>query len=319
MNKKERVLAAIQGREPDHVPCGFSLHFPEGKAKGEAAVQSHLEFFEKTDTDILKIMNENMVPDVGEIRTPADWNKIPTYSLKDDFMVRQIELVKRILDQCDRDAFLLGTLHGICASSIHPIEARYGYEGVRELSCRHIREDKKPVLEAWKRIADGMCLLAGKYIELGLHGVYYAGLGAETRYYTDEEFEECIAPFDKQILQAVKEAGGYNFLHMCKDGLNMNRYASYNELADVVNWGIYETDFSIEEGRKLFPDTTVMGGLANRSGVLVEGTLEELQTAVRELITGVGRKRFILGADCTLATEMPYERIKAVVDAARMV
>ena len=319
MNKKERVLAAIQGREPDHVPCGFSLHFPEGKAKGEAAVQSHLEFFEKTDTDILKIMNENMVPDVGEIRTPADWNKIPTYSLKDDFMVRQIELVKRILDQCDRDAFLLGTLHGICASSIHPIEARYGYEGVRELSCRHIREDKKPVLEAWKRIADGMCLLAGKYIELGLHGVYYAGLVAETRYYTDEEFEECIAPFDKQILQAVKEAGGYNFLHMCKDGLNMNRYASYNELADVVNWGIYETDFSIEEGRKLFPDTTVMGGLANRSGVLVEGTLEELQTAVRELITGVGRKRFILGADCTLATEMPYERIKAVVDAARMV
>lgn len=319
MNKKERVLAAIQGREPDYVPCGFSLHFPEEKAKGEAAVQSHLEFFEKTDTDILKIMNENMVPDVGEIRTPADWNKIPTYSLQDDFMVSQIELVKRILDQCDRDAFLLGTLHGICASSIHPIEARYGYEAVRELSCRHIREDKKPVLEAWKRIADGMCLLAQKYIELGLDGVYYAGLGAESRYYTDEEFAECIAPFDLQILKAVKEAGGYNFLHMCKDGLNMNRYASYNELADVVNWGIYETDFSIEGGRKLFPGTTVMGGLANRSGVLVDGTIEELQTAVRTVITSYGKKQFILGADCTLATEMPYERIKAVVDAARTV
>lgn len=319
MNKKERVLAAIQGRETDYVPCGFSLHFPEERAKGEAAVQSHLDFYEKTDTDILKIMNENMVPDVGEIRTPADWNKIPVYSLNDDFMDRQIELVKRILETCDHDAFLLGTLHGICASSIHPIEARYGYEGVRELCCRHIREDRKPVLEAWKRIADGMCLLAQKYIELGLDGVYYAGLGAEARYYTDEEFADCIAPFDRQILQAVKDAGGYNFLHMCKDGLNMNRYASYNGLADVVNWGIYETHFSIEEGRKLFPDTTIMGGLANRSGVLVDGTLEELQAAVRSLILENGKKGFILGADCTLATEMPYERIRAVVEAARMV
>lgn len=319
MNKKERVKAAIEGKMPDYVPCGFSLHFPKERAMGEEAVAAHLEFFEKTDTDIFKIMNENMVPDVGEIKVPSDWNKIPTYSLKDDFMQRQLELVKRILDRCDRQAFLLGTLHGICASSIHPIEARYGYEGVRELSCRHIREDKKPVLEAWKRIADGMCQLAEAYLELGLDGIYYAGLGAETRYYTDEEFAECIEPFDKQILQVVKERGGYNFLHMCKDGLNMQRYASYKELVDVVNWGVYETHFSLEEGRELFPGVTIMGGLANRSGVLVDGTEEELQEAVREIITGFGKKGFILGADCTLATEMPYERIKAVVEAARTI
>ena len=28
MNKKERVIAAIRGDVPDHVPVGFSLHFP---------------------------------------------------------------------------------------------------------------------------------------------------------------------------------------------------------------------------------------------------------------------------------------------------
>lgn len=319
MNKKERVLAAIQGREPDCVPCGFSLHFPKEQAYGDAAVASHLEFFEKTDTDILKIMNENLLPDVGEIVTPKDWEKIPVYSLKDDFMQRQLELVERILDRCDRDAFLLGTLHGICASSIHPIEARYGYEEVRTLCCRHIREDKKPVLEAWKRIADGMCLLAQAYMDLGLDGIYYAGLGGESKYYTDEEFAECIQPFDQQILQVVKDCGGYNFLHICKDGLNMQRYASYRELADVVNWGVYETHFTLEEGRKLFLDTAIMGGLANRSGVLVDGTQEELRKAVGDVITGFGKKGFILGADCTLATELPYERIKAAVDAARIV
>lgn len=317
MTKRERVLAAIQGREVDYIPTGFSLHFPEGETKGEKGVQSHLEFFRQTDTDIIKIMNENLVPDVGEIRTPEDWNKIPSYSLNDSFMKSQIEMAKRIMDKADPDAFALGTLHGICASAIHPIEARYGYENVRELFCTHIRENKQPVLEAFKRIADGMCQLAAKYKELGLDGIYYAALGGERHYFTDEEFSEVIEPFDKEILKASKEAGCINFLHMCKNNLNMKRYESYNGLADVVNWGIYETDFSLEEGKKLFQGITVMGGLANRSGVMVEGTIDELKAEAKKVIRNYGKTSFILGADCTLPTEIPYERIRAIAEAAK--
>lgn len=319
MNKKERVIAAIRGEVPDHVPSGFSLHFPRVENTTEEDVRFHLDFFRETDTDIIKIMNENLVPDFGEIRTPRDWNKIPKLTLKDSFMQKQIELTKRILDKADPDAFLLGTLHGICASAIHPIEARYGYEAVRELQAAHFRENKEPMLDAWKRIAECMTELARTYIELGVNGVYYAALGAERRYFTDEEFAECIAPFDKQILQAVKEAGGYTFLHMCKDGLNMQRYASYRELCDVVNWGIYEAPFTIEEGKALFGDVTIMGGLANRSGVMVDGTIEELKEEVRGLIAKYGKKGFIVGADCTLPTEIPYERIRAITEAAREV
>lgn len=317
MKKKERVFAAIRKEAVDHVPAGFSLHFPQDQKSGEAAVKAHLRFFKETDTDIIKVMNENLVPDVGDILRPKDWDKIPSYSIKDGFMQAQLDMVKRILDQADSDAFSLGTLHGICASAIHPIEARYGYERVREMFCVHLREDKKPVLEAWKRICDGMCQLAAAYRELGLDGLYYAGLGAEKRYFTDEEFEECIAPFDQEILKVSKEAGNINFLHMCKDGLEMKRYASYAPFADVVNWGVYETNFSLEEGRKLFPKAAIMGGLQNRKGVMVDGTLEELKEASKDVIRKFGKEGFILGADCTLPTEIPYERIRAVVQAAR--
>ena len=304
MTKKERVWTAIHGGEPDHVPVGFSLHFPREKAFGAEGVKSHLDFFRETDTDILKIMNENLIPDVGEIRTPEDWKKIPTYTLNNEFFRQQIEMTEKIMDQADPNAFVLGTIHGICASAIHPIEARYGYEKVRELLCAHIRENKTPVLEAFKRIADGMSQLAMKYKELGLEGIYYAALGGESRYFTDEEFQEFIESFDKQILQTSRDAGGVNVLHMCKDGLNMKRYESYNSLADAVNWGVYETEFSLEEGRKLFPGTAVMGGLANRSGVMVDGTVQELQEEAKRVIRSFGKKGFILGADCTLPTEI---------------
>ena len=89
MTKKERVIAAIKGQEVDAVPSSFSLHFPVEAAHGEAGVQSHLNFFKATDTDILKIMNENLVPYFGQIETPADYERlIPTMTMKDDFMVK---------------------------------------------------------------------------------------------------------------------------------------------------------------------------------------------------------------------------------------
>ncbi|XBX09978.1 uroporphyrinogen decarboxylase family protein [Enterocloster clostridioformis] len=71
------------------------------------------------------------------------------------------------------------------------------------------------------------------------------------------------------------------------------------------------------EGRQLFEDTAIMGGLANRSGVMADGTIDELKAAVKDLISRYGKTRFILSADCTLPTEIPYERIHAIVEATR--
>ena len=47
MTKRERVLAALQGKPVDCVPAGFSLHFPKDKNSGEAWVQAHLTFFQE--------------------------------------------------------------------------------------------------------------------------------------------------------------------------------------------------------------------------------------------------------------------------------
>ena len=60
-----------------------------------------------------------------------------------------------------------------------------------------------------------------------------------------------------------------------------------------------------------------MGGLANRSGPLVEGTQEELAAAVAQVVETAGTQGFILGADCTLPTEIPTQRIRWVMEALR--
>ncbi len=318
MKKRERVIGAIKGEPIDKIPSGFSLHFPAGEARGEKAVDAHIRFFEETDTDIIKVMNENLVPRASGVKNPEDFDKIPEISMKDEFMKAQAELTGEILKRCDPDSFSLGTLHGIVASSVHPFEADgIEYLHARKLVLDSLRKNEKPVLAAFDRITEGMCQLVKTYVELGIDGIYYAALGGETDLLTDEEHERWFKPYDLKIMKAIKDAGAYCFLHICKDGLNMERYRDYAPLADVVNWGVYEAPFSLEDGKKLFAGKTIMGGLKNRSGVLIDGTREEIFEAVKEAAEIVGRTGFILGADCTLPTEIPYERIRMAVEAAR--
>lgn len=319
MTKRDRVLRAIRKEPVDFVPSCFSLHFPKEKNSGEAGVRAHLDFFRDTGADIAKIMNENLVPSPGMGSSfPEAYADVRAFGRDADFIVDQIDFTKRILDGLDDEYFTLGTLHGICASALHPIErSGIDYEKARDLQLLSLREAEGTTLSAFNRIADGLCGLVEGYKEAGVDAIYYAALGGEPRWFSDEEFDKWIKPFDLKIMKAIKEAGMYCFLHICKDGLNMQRYRDYASLSEVVNWGVYEVPFSLEEGRKLFPGCTIMGGLRNRSGVLVDGSAEEIREEVRSVINGFGRTGFILGADCTLATEQDMGRLRAAIEAAQ--
>ena len=319
MTKKERIIATIDGRKTDYIPSCFSLHFSTNKDSGEEGIKSHIDFFNDTDSDICKIMNENLVPAIGHTEKARDYvSNVKPFNRNSDFIDTQIEFTNRIMERSSSDRFHVGTLHSICASSIHPLEmGGMPYDHVREVLVSMFREDPKGMKGAMQLIADGMCELAEAYMQAGLDGVYIASLGAEKRYYTDEEFAEFVAPYDIQIMKAVKDAGGYCILHMCKDGLDLSRYLPYMPYTDVVNWGIHEVPFSLKDGMELFSSKTILGGLKNRTGVLVNGTENEIRDAVRSIIMEAGSTPFILGADCTLSTDQDINRLKIAIDEAR--
>lgn len=322
MTKKERVVNAIKQKEPDGIPSCFTMHFPTECANGERAVEAHMDFLKKTDVDILKIMNENLVSCEWQLNSRADFERFPALNGREPMFQRQLELVERILDKTKGECFTLGTLHSVGTSAMyHPFKSMgYGYEQARQVFDCWLKENPGKMLEAMKRITDGLCILAQKYIAAGLDGVYVASLGAEKRFALEEEqFMEWIAPFDQMIMRAVKEAGGYCFLHVCNRDVNLEFYHNYDaSLYDVVNWGTFEVPCSLKEGRDIFHGKTVMGGLANRTGVLVSGTEEALISTLRMLVKSYGRKGFILGADCTIATQEDLSRIRTAVETARI-
>lgn len=322
MNKRERVVAAIRGEQVDGLPSCYSLHFPADEATGPAGVAAHLRFFEETDTDVIKIMNEHLVRNTKLLRTPSEFAaRVEELLDGGTYAEDQIEFTKQILAQAEPEAFSLGTLHGIMATSFHVLGKMgegFNLNERMQIVTDFCRWDAPAMQEAFGRIADYMAGLATAYVkDAGVDAVFYASLGAETKWLSDEEFAAWVTPHEHTILKAIQDAGGYSFLHMCKSRIGMNRFRSYGQYSDVVNWGVYEVPFSIAQGRELFPGKTVLGGLENRSGAIASGDPEQARAAVRELVAREGRDRLIVGADCTLATDQDRSVVRAAVEEAR--
>lgn len=318
MTKRDLVLDVLHGKHTDIVPSSFSYHFPPESKYGDAAVEAHLKFFKDSDTDIIKIMNENLMPSYSGLYSAADLSGFSASCNGDKIIEDETSLVKKILDKADSSAFSVCTIQGVCASFVHIFRPQYqALNDIRQLHKKFFHEDKKIVIDVMKRIAEVQMKMVESVLDAGCDGIYYAVLGGESDVFSREEFEEFQAPFDKQVMEVAKKKGKTVILHMCKDRLDIERFRSYSPYCDVVNWGIYENGISLEDGMKVFPDKVIMGGLENRKGIIVDGSLEDMRNEVHSLRKRMQGHPFILGADCTLATNVDIAKVKVAVDAAR--
>ena len=71
------------------------------------------------------------------------------------------------------------------------------------------------------------------------------------------------------------------------------------------------------EGREIFGGRTVLGGFQNdKDGLLYNGSKEEIQAETKRLIAEAGTTGLVLGADCTIPSDIDHERIQWVREAA---
>lgn len=313
MSKRENVLKLLNGEKFDYTPSGFWIHFADeiNQAGIDAQVKAHEEFAQATNLDIVKIMNENEFRRKEKVQTANDWRKIKTISTSDALFTNQHELMNKTLDVLDQKVYTLGTVHGVAVSLSH--SSGLSYSQSPEIIVEHAKENKEAVLDAIKASTENVLNMLNNIQNTPVDGIYYAALGAEKHRFPREFFDEFIKPFDLMVLNEIKDKK--IFLHMCKDNVDLERFTDYP--SDIVNWAVHDGDYSLADGAEIFKDKIIMGGLDDRSGVLVEGTEQEIQAEIEKIKQEVDLLRFILGADCTLPTEIDYERIKFSVEAVK--
>lgn len=314
MTKKERVIAVLRGELPDYTPSGFWLHFPPEYQGWEAALDAHLEFMKDTDTDICKVMNEALLRGSSRIGKPQDFRNLKITNQTMENLEQEIKLVRRIVEKIGDETAVLVTVHGALVSCHHASGREGFFVDNLDFFRRCMRENPEALQTALEQVTGVLCEFVSQCKAAGADGIYYALLGAERDLFTPEEYHTYIEPFDRRILETANDGRGFNVLHICKKNLDIARFRDYP--ADVVNWGVYENNPSLEEGMAIFADKVILGGMDNK-GVLVNGTEQEIQQEVRRLLSGTDRKRFMLGADCTLPTDIDRDRIRSVVEASR--
>ncbi len=303
MNKVDRVRAALAGEPVDRVPASFWLHFPDEMKRGLASVHAHLQFLADTDVDFLKIFNEHPYQTNVDIKAPADWKQVRPAPLSSPFFQGMLDEVKAIVDQVGGACLTVCTVFGPFGEGNHATGG---------LVTEHYREDPESVAQGLAAIADSLAEFSQALLEAGTDGIYYSAQGGERERFSEEEFLTHIKPCDLAVLQAIDQEAEFNLLHICKDNIRLEHYLDYP--ADAINWAAAKNNWSMQEGLREF-GRPVVGGLHDR-GVIVDGSHDEIEAAVHELLAQVGTRSFMVGADCTLPTENDRTKIHAAVRAA---
>jgi uroporphyrinogen decarboxylase len=187
-----------------------------------------------------------------------------------------------------------------------------GNHASNRLVTEHLKADPESVNIGLATIAESLAEFALACLEAGADGIYFSAQGGEAHRFEEHEFLEFIKPHDLTVLNAINGKGELNIVHICRDNVRLHLYCNYP--GSVFNWAVTApSNLSLKSGKKLF-NRTVLGGLDNR-GVIVDGSPEKIETAVHQIIRTVGPRNLILGADCTLPTEISIDHIQAAIEA----
>ncbi|HQT95279.1 MAG TPA: uroporphyrinogen decarboxylase family protein, partial [Thermoanaerobaculaceae bacterium] len=272
-----------------------------------AAVEKHLEFVRATGMDFVKVQYERSFPHLPALQRAADWTAMPLYD--EAFFAPQLEAVEGIVKAVGREALVVVTLYSpfMCAS--HAV----GEEAV----LRHIREDAEPVLKGMEVVTASLMAFVKACIRLGVDGFYHSTQGGETHRLSDRAlFDTFVRPFDLAVMGEAERACPFNILHVCDyagEYDDLARFRDYPGHVVSCPLTVGGRPLSLAEAHRLF-GRPVMGGL-DRRGAIATGGKAEIRAAV-EAVLRQAPERFVLGADCTVPADTPWENLRTAVETA---
>lgn len=308
MNKRDLVFSVLDPHsKPSYIPAAFFLHFDPSHHLGQAAVDRHLEYFRYTGMDFVKIQFELPFPRRPDIQKPQDWDKLPFFDL--DYYAPMLQVVEGLVKAAKAEAPVILTLY-----SPYMLTNRLVGE---ETVVRHIQEDPLAYQRGISRMTESLLGFVRACARLGLDGFYTSTQGGEHGRLADPaSFDACIRPYDLAVMSEVNRLFSFNILHVC------DYHSPYDDISkftpypgQVVSAGLklVGKEITAKEVSAMF-GRPFLGGL-ERLGTIANGTPDEIRAAVQDAIAKAP-ERYILGADCTVPSDTPWDNLKLAIQIA---
>ena len=330
MTKRERFEKFLANEPVDRVPVAFFHHFTTeqewltgltNEAAFEKNIEGHRIAREKFDPDVIKIMNDTLMimpVDTSFVKTAADLRKIEPPMPGSPFFEKSKELTKRVVDiYKDSDAPIYVTAFSPSITLRNSISGMdIGTEVAHSKLYSFLEEDPESVMAALDKIADSIIALNKILLtECGAEAVYLS-VNNQAHYVPDEFYTKYLAPSDKKVLAGLNQLSRFNMLHICGyhgKSNNLELFKDYD--VPVFNWAVHAEGVSLAEGKKLFGGKPVCGGFA-QAETIYTGTREEITAEVAKYLDEAGQVGVMLGANCTVPTDIDDTRLEWVRQAA---
>lgn len=331
MTKRERFLNYLANKPVDRVPVALFHHFcgPADFGRGlvdadafERNIEGHRIARKIFNPDVAKVMNETlmMMPlDCSFVEKTTDLRKIQPISMNAPFVKKTLELTRRVRDiYADSDAPVYGTSF----SPYTVLRYRLSVKGMRGNGGdetrfqQYIAEDPESVSAALGILGEWICELNERLIsDGGVDGIYLSVNNQSV--VMPDVHHTYVAPHEKAIVDKANKHGKITLLHICGGPLSLPSTLELFSDYDVAafNWAIEGERVSLGWGKKILGGRPVFGGF-ERSGVLDKGTREEVEARVFSLLDEAGQTGIMLGADCTVPTDIDDHRLEWVRQAA---
>ena len=330
-SKRELVLKAFRGEPVDRVPVGFWHHFTNedewlvgfgNQAIIEKNLAGHQAFLAEVEPDFIKLMSDGYFAYPNErlkkVQSIKDLADIEPLGADHPWISEQVELVQKIRAGFTED---LVAIYNIFAPVTYFKWLIGKVAGGDDIIADFLAENAVLTKRVLDVIAKDIAALTERIIkEAGADGIYLSVQSIQDARVSAEDYKAFIAPSELAVLEAANAAGGVNILHICGyEGARNDVHLFTDYPAQVINWAVGPEGISLAEGRKLFGGRTVLGGFENgKEGLLYTGSQAVIQDETKRLIAEAGKVALIIGADCTIPSDIEAERIQWVRQAASL-
>lgn len=307
MTKRDTILNLIStNKQPDSIPAAFFLHFDEAYHRGRAAIDKQLEFFNHTGMDFIKVQYEQVQPATFRASKAADWLNAPRYSAA--YFQPTVEVVEGLVKAAKGETLVVLTVYSPF------MWAKQLVAGAT--LADHFRENPDAVAQGLAAMTDNVVQLVRACKQVGADGFYVSTQGGEaTRFPGTDIFTKYIKPTDLAVWNEIGDCA-FNILHIC------DYEAPYNDLSTFLDYPGHVVNCSLVVGDRTMTAREAsdyfgrpfMGGI-ERKGVISTGSREEVRKEA-EHVLAQAPERFILGADCTVLADTPWDNLKTAVDSA---
>ncbi len=296
MSRRERVWAAVHGKEVDRPPFVFWHHFRPHYVPRLLAAAT-LDFFGRFDLDIYKIMPDFPYPfPSGSVHGEDDWDLLAPLDGAAGNLGRMVEVTRLVRAGAGPETPIVVTVFS-------PLTEARRIAGGADALRQQIAQHPGAVHRALSVIAGSLARYCRALLDAGADGIYYAVQGIADGWLTEDGFREFSRPYDIAVLAAC-DAGWLNVIHLHGERDLMAGLA-LDYPGAVLSWEDRRTGVRLDDLRAKVPDKAVMGGIDER-GAIVKADTAALTGELRDALAQTdGGRRLILAPGCSVPDETP--------------